>query len=511
MISTVSIEKFRNKLADSMIKAQDLWEPFWKKLTYNLAEGILSPVKVLSISLEKGGLAVVYGSRFMSKIKIRGSRFYGAEEGKYFQPDRFAKTVSLAIDELKAKKAEATLSVPREWVVIRIVELPSTVKENLASVISYELDRLTPLSADDSLYDFKILSERDGRLTIMIWATRLSVVNPYINALRRESIVVKRVTVGLSNLSNLSLYVKKDPAQIFLVYNRYGYQGGFVVNGNLIATAGGFFNDENTVLKTEKIAADVNTLIEKAHERGVEPKILIYPESRKLIPLDDQFPFPVEIIKTVELQEKFNANQGDMLFSATGGLLESLWDKSNPLNLLGKGLQVTKKTPFTITIILLLIIAGLLGIYMMVPLQRAEKTLQEIERQINMRKEEVRKVESIKKEIDSLISDVETIKSFKEAKPMTLFLLKELTTILPKTVWLTRIRITDSSADIEGYANSATEIISKLEASSHFRKVEFASPTIRDTRLNADRFVIKMELEGIQKTESESVKDGKKK
>lgn len=511
MTSTVSIEKFKKILVDSKIKMQDLWEPFWKKLTYNLAEGILSPVKVLSISLEKGGLAIVYGSRFMSKIKIRGSRYYGVEEGKYFQPDRFAKTVSLAADELKAKKAEATLSIPKEWVVIRTVELPSTVKENLASVVSYELDRLTPLNADDSLYDFKILGERDGRLTIMIWATRLNVVNPYVSALRRESIVVKRVTVGLSNLSNLSQYVKKDPAQIFLAHNRYGYQGGFIVNGNLIATTGGFFHDENKVLKTEKVAADLNMLIEKANELGVEPKILLYPESREMIPLDDKFTFPVETVNNKELQEKFNTNQGSMLFGAIGGLLESLWDKANPLNLLSKGIQITKKTPYTITIILLFIIAGLLSMYMMVPLQRAEKTLQEIERQINMRKDEVRKIEAIKKEIDGLNSDVETIRSFKEAKPMTLFLLKELTTILPKTVWLTRIRITDSSADIEGYASSATEIISKLEASNHFRKVEFASPTIRDTRLNADRFVIKMELEGVQKAESEDVKDGKKK
>ncbi len=38
---------------------------------------------------------------------------------KYLQPERFAKTVSLAIDELKAKKAEVVLSVPREWVVMK--------------------------------------------------------------------------------------------------------------------------------------------------------------------------------------------------------------------------------------------------------------------------------------------------------------------------------------------------------------------------------------------------------
>lgn len=241
MINRIHIEKLQNIIADSKTKAISLWEPFWEKLTYNLAEGILSPLKVLSVSMEKGGLAIVYGSRFISKIKIRGSRYYSVEEGRYLQPERFAKTVSLAIDELKAKKTEVSFSIPREWVVVRTVELPSTVKENLTSVISYELDRLTPLSADEALYDFKIIGEKEGRLIIMIWAMRLNLVSPYIDALRKEAIIVKNVTVGLSNLSNLTQYMTKDPTQIFLAHNRYGYQGGLVFNGNLFATIGGFF------------------------------------------------------------------------------------------------------------------------------------------------------------------------------------------------------------------------------------------------------------------------------
>ncbi len=511
MINRIHIEKLQNIIADSKTKAISLWEPFWEKLTYNLAEGILSPLKVLSVSMEKGGLAIVYGSRFISKIKIRGSRYYSVEEGRYLQPERFAKTVSLAIDELKAKKTEVSFSIPREWVVVRTVELPSTVKENLTSVISYELDRLTPLSADEALYDFKIIGEKEGRLIIMIWAMRLNLVSPYIDALRKEAIIVKNVTVGLSNLSNLTQYMTKDPTQIFLAHNRYGYQGGLVFNGNLFATIGGFFNGEGKFSKNEKVITDVHTLLEKAKELGIEPKLFIYPEGREQIVLEDNFKVPAQIMNNSELKEKFYTDQADARFGATGGMLESLWSKATPVNLLNKGIQITKKTPITITIILLIIIAGLIAIYMMVPLQRAEKTLQEIEKQISVRKEEVRKVELLKKEIDGLSNDVETIKGFKDSKPMTLFLFKELTNILPKTVWLTRIRITDTNADIEGYANSATEIISKLEASNQFKKVEFASPTIRDTRLNSDRFVIKMELEGIQKAESENLKDGKKK
>jgi general secretion pathway protein L len=91
---------------------------------------------------------------------------------------------------------------------------------------------------------------------------------------------------------------------------------------------------------------------------------------------------------------------------------------------------------------------------------------------------------------------------------MVLNLLKEMTRILPKNTWLTRMRFTESAMEIEGYAEAATEIVSKLEASEYFKKVEFASSTFRDPRLNADRFIIKMEIEGLPEGK---VEDGKKK
>ena len=72
--------------------------------------------------------------------------------------------------------------------------------------------------------------------------------------------------------------------------------------------------------------------------------------------------------------------------------------------------------------------------------------------------------------------------------------MKELTKILPDKTWLTRVRVTEDSVELEGYAASATAIISKLENSRYFQKAEFASPTFRDQRQNNERFVIKMEL-----------------
>ena len=117
-----------------------------------------------------------------------------------------------------------------------------------------------------------------------------------------------------------------------------------------------------------------------------------------------------------------------------------------------------------------------------------------LDRQIQTLKPEVRKIEVLQSEIDLLESDIAAINDFKKQNDLTLNVINDMTNTLPPRTWLTRLRITDAAAEIEGYSASATDIILKLEGSRYFQKVEFGSPTFRDPRLNTDRFVIKMEL-----------------
>jgi general secretion pathway protein L len=132
---------------------------------------------------------------------------------------------------------------------------------------------------------------------------------------------------------------------------------------------------------------------------------------------------------------------------------------------------------------------------MVAPLQIMGKKLSVVDLQIKTKKEEVKKAEAVKKEVDTLSGEIVAINSLKSGRPMTIDILKELTAVLPKTAWLTRVRITEATVEIEGFADSATALLPKLESSKYFDKVEFASPTFRDVRMNADRFIIKMGIE----------------
>jgi general secretion pathway protein L len=218
----------------------------------------------------------------------------------------------------------------------------------------------------------------------------------------------------------------------------------------------------------------------------------------------------MKILNETDMPVRLSGQYKEIPFAAIGSALESLWKKAKGFDLLSKGLHEKPKPPMALTIILIIAILGMWILYIIAPLRVEEKRLQEIDRQISLRKEEVNKIEALKKEIDALSNEISTLNGFKENKPMALNILKELTTILPRNTWVTRVRITESSVDLEGYSSSATGLLSKLEASRYFKKSEFASPTFRDTRMNADRFNIKMAIVGFKKdgTKKQEVTEG---
>jgi general secretion pathway protein L len=384
MIATEAIGKMKFLLSKTALQTSRWGWPLWRTLFLSLADDRIAPVRRLWVVLESGGVSVEYLSRFLSRIKNRGSRRYPAESGRYPTPEGTASAVALAVSDLGAAGAQATLVVPREWTIAKTADFPLTVKENLPDVVSYELDRLTPLSPERAFYDFRIVAEDENRLRIALAAMKAETLQPYLETLKGKGIDVRNVVPG------------PDP--------RIG--DGTVFQGARETPAG-------------------------------------------------------------------------------------------EMNLLCKGMHKSRKNPIALTMVLLSLL-GALGLFWLAsPLWIAEKRIEIIDQEIAARRDEVKRIEALRKDLEGVEKEIAVIESFKTARPVVLDLLKEMTRVLPMNTWLSRIRFTESTVEIEGYAASATEILPKLESSGNFKKVEFASPTARDVRLNADRFSIKMEIEGL--------------
>lgn len=496
MTGIASIEKISSFASSCYSAAARVAAPMWKFLSYDFSEIIL-PRKCVTISIEDSEFSISFVTKSFSKFKVRDIKTYQIDL-PYPEPEHFASTISLAISELKADKSEVILSIPKSWVIIKTVEFPASVKENIANVLSYEMDRITPFTAEEAFYDFRVINETEGKIKVLLAAARSQLIQPYFDALAVKGIIISKLTLNISGIETLINYIDGKPANLYLEINDKKYEGASFCGFGCINFFAGEFNTSDDKEQINQITKNLKQAITGERENALPLKAYILFRNKSATFKEifkTTLNIPFKILDEIDTGITFIKSIDTISYHAIGGALETLWGKSKGLNLLTKGHKTKEHKPLALTIILLIILVAIGILYIVAPLYIENKKIEEIDRQIQVRKDEVKKIEALKKDIDLLKKDIDTINSFKMDRHMTLNILKEFTSVVPKGAWLTRLRITEKAVEIEGYASSATDLLPKLEASGLLQKVEFASPTFRDARMNMDRFNIKMELE----------------
>ncbi len=507
MTGLTSIKKISSLTSDSFSTINGIFTPIWNALLYDFSD-LLLPQSCIGVTIEQTGFSIAYVAKAFGQFKIKGVKKYSFDS-TYPDADFFASSIALALNEFKVRNVPLTLSIPKSWVITKVVEFPSTVKEDIFNVISYEMDRFTPFNSEDALYDFKIIDESDEKIKVLLVATRSQLLKPYIESLANKGIIVQRITLNTSAVESIINYSFNQISYLYLEIGDKGYEGGFFLQSNPINFFTGEFRETDDKSRLLQLVEDIRYFINSNKKNDIYPQIYILfkdkgynlKEGLKLA-----LNMPFKVLNESDIKINFSVQKDSISYPAVGCALETLWQKSNGLNLLSNGQVIKKSKPKALTILLLMILIFAGIIYTVAPLYIENKRIEDIDHQIAVRKDEVKRVEALKKEIEALQKDIATINGFKHDKQMTLNIVKEITTIIPKNAWLTRLRITDKTIEIEGYASSATELLPKLEASKFLQKVEFASPTFRDARMNADRFNIKMEIEGVSKQETADAK-----
>jgi general secretion pathway protein L len=511
MTTAEAIDKTKFLVTEGAVKISRWWQTIQKILSFSIADERIAPKQCLSAELAMGKVSVAYASRFLSRIKIRGLRQYQYEDDKYPTPENLASAFTLAVRDLKAQKAHVALVIPKAWAIVRTADFPATVRDNISNVVAFELDRLTPLSSERAYYDFRIIAQDETHIRIMLAAVNADKLWPYVDALKEAGINAKQVIVSLSAVGTLCRYIHGRGKAIFVEISDKKYEGGIISDGGWKESFTGNFCDGEEEAKIKNLANEMSAFADaNKGESDVAPDVFVNclqtGKWRSMLPniMNAPVRFFGEISTNIRFLNMEDTNE--IPPAALGGILESLWPGASVMNLLNRGIHTPPKMPLAVTVALLLIITGSVIFWLVSPLQIGEKRIAAIDWEIASRKEEVKKIEAIQKDMEGVQKELSTISGFKTSRPVVLNLLKKMTKSLPKNTWLSRIRITETTVDIEGYAASATEIVPKLEASPYFRKVEFASPTFRDTRMSADRFVIKMEIEGHQEVKSSNEK-----
>ncbi len=121
----------------------------------------------------------------------RGARPLGALEA--LSRKRRARLLA----EIARGRLTPVLAVPRARVVSREVSLPLAAEEDVAGVLRYEIDRLTPFSAGELYYDHRVVARRAeaGRIDLaLVFAPRAD-LEPLVDGLAAEGLAPARLDV----------------------------------------------------------------------------------------------------------------------------------------------------------------------------------------------------------------------------------------------------------------------------------------------------------------------------
>jgi general secretion pathway protein L len=133
---------------------------------------------------------------------------------------------------------------------------------------------------------------------------------------------------------------------------------------------------------------------------------------------------------------------------------------------------------------------------------RYRNELNVINIEMKKKKPEVEVVEKLQRQKEELGKEISELEKIKLGEVSKIEILRELTQLLPSTVWVWNLKYTGKEMEISGFADSASDLIPLLDKSPLFEKVEFLAPVTkeRERRVGVDkereRFKIKMRLEG---------------
>jgi len=209
---------------------------------------------------------------------------------------------------------------------------------------------------------------------------------------------------------------------------------------------------------------------------------------------------PVKNIKPLQNKEV----QACSAYAAAGSMIGSLQGRGS--NLLSRGARPQRSISLALTSCLLILGMVTAGLYYFIPLDHKTQKITEIERQIKLREPEVKKIQQLKKEADSLQAEMDAVRGFRSHKPMMINIFKDLTTRVPQTAWLTAVKVTEKDLYIGGYAADAAALLPKMGTIGLFQKAEFASSVNRDPKTNTYHFSIKMEAKDGEKAKKNDPK-----
>lgn len=452
----------------------------------------------LGVSIETEFLSVVYLKASFRKVKLEAQAVYQLPAEKTLE-ERMTVARNMIRTFLERNHILSTdiyLSIPRNLAVLRYVELPLAVKENLRESLGYEMEKYTPLSADDVHFDCQIISEdrKAGTMKLFLVAAERDAVGPYTGLCEGLETRISGMEISSTALasyfshsgtfapgaSSVVLYMAGGLMEVDLFRDNllwYSHQVEVAQDGS----------DLSAVMQCEL------ELLAKKLDEGKDKLPVVFFGPR----------FDDSLFTCPGGEDMFEIRRPDLsdgripsheLMPAYGCALKAIQKIPMDINLLPVGLR---KKPGKTGYYTMLLLGGLLVLSLLSwgggMIVREQLDLKRLNAQIEQLRVKVADVEKMRMRCGKLEKQIDSLNNLGGSSVPVLNVLRDLSNIIPQSTWVNRFSISGSDVNIEGYAQSASKLITPLEESPIFGDVAFLS-AIMKTRDGKERFRIGLKI-----------------
>jgi general secretion pathway protein L len=180
------------------------------------------------------------------------------------------------------------------------------------------------------------------------------------------------------------------------------------------------------------------------------------------------------------------------LLPAVGAALDAVREGTVPVNLLPvEGRRGYDEGLSLVTVVLVAVLGVLLLVWGGSALVKAELLRREVREKVVAVQPQVQEVRALQDQIAQERRQLDILTGGQDRHAIAL--LKELSDIVPADAHLTSANLRSGQMTLDGFARSASDLISALEKSKHFKNVHFTSPTTKTG--DKERFALVAEVE----------------
>jgi general secretion pathway protein L len=373
--------------------------------------------------------------------------------------------------------AGARVGIERPLAVVKPLTLPATGSGNLPQMVQFELERHLPFQGDDAAFDFLPLGRNGDGQQVLVVACERRTVDQTLRLLADMRLKPTTLTVAVHDL--VPLLARRPRTERAVWIHQVGHTANLLfLVGNSLALSRSVPVDTPTDLVDEIrstlamlrwAACDAVWVSGDGMDHGWHGTVLAPLGAPIAAP-----PFSVRARRSLELLDG-TRDGAELLAGAVA--VGPRWPAFNllPAPLRPRRLTGAQK----ITIVLVVLTAGLGLAALVAPGVKAERELAQVEAQIRALDAQVRAVERTSTELERARRLLASARELSTSSLHPLPLLRELTDLLPPDAWLTALTLEQKGAELVGQAATASALIPLLEDSPRLERVEFASPVTK--------------------------------